>query len=215
MENTYKPSSMRSRVYHDIQKFILNGTFQKNRIIKEKELTILFEVSRTPIREAIYQLEAEGLIKIIPNKGILILGISNKEISEIYMLRESIERMAMQFVLDNISKEQITELKNTWELQEYYCMKKAFDKVWELDSIFHQLIYDSIDNKIITRQLTFLHIIIQNARMMSIRTPMRIDESINEHKQIYNDILNKDITALKNTVCTHIRNAREAFLSIR
>ena len=76
--------SLGSRVFHMIRENILSGKYERDEELKEKSIGEELGVSRTPVREALRQLELEGLVTIIPNKGAYVVGISQKDIKDIY-----------------------------------------------------------------------------------------------------------------------------------
>ena len=80
--------SLSARVYNHIRDGILAGTFAKGDELKEKNIGDELGVSRTPVREALRQLELEGLVSIIPNKGAFVEGVSTDDIRDIYEIRE-------------------------------------------------------------------------------------------------------------------------------
>ena len=79
--------SLRGRVFHKIREDILSGKYKDNEELKEVAIGEELGVSRTPVREAFRQLELEGLIHIIPNKGAYVTGITVKDVKDIYMMR--------------------------------------------------------------------------------------------------------------------------------
>ena len=78
--------SLRGRVFNRIREDILNGKYKDHEELKEVAIGNELGVSRTPVREAFRQLELEGLIQIIPNKGAYVTGIKAKDIEDIYMI---------------------------------------------------------------------------------------------------------------------------------
>ena len=83
--------SLRGRVFHKLREDILNGKYKENEELKEVAIGEELGVSRTPVREAFRQLELEGLIQIVPNKGAYVTGITAKDVKDIYMIRSSLE----------------------------------------------------------------------------------------------------------------------------
>ncbi len=79
--------SLRGRVYHKIRGDILEGRYKNNDELRELTIGEELGVSRTPVREAFRQLELEGLIRIVPNKGAYVTGITAKDVKDIYMIR--------------------------------------------------------------------------------------------------------------------------------
>jgi|GEM_PF-61024 len=98
--------SLGSRVFHMIRENILSGKYERDEELKEKSIGEELGVSRTPVREALRQLELEGLVTIIPNKGAYVVGISQKDIKDIYEIRSRLEGLCAKWAAENITKEQ-------------------------------------------------------------------------------------------------------------
>ena len=89
--------SLGSRVFHMIRENILSGKYERDEELKEKSIGEELGVSRTPVREALRQLEFEGLVTIIPNKGAYVVGISQKDIKDIYEIRSRLEGLCAKW----------------------------------------------------------------------------------------------------------------------
>ena len=83
--------SLRGRVFNEIREGILSGKYKQQEELKEITLGQELGVSRTPVREALRQLELEGLVKIIPNKGAYVMGLTERDIQDIYAARSALE----------------------------------------------------------------------------------------------------------------------------
>ena len=89
--------SLRGRVFNRIREDILSGKYQQDEELKENTIGVELGVSRTPVREALRQLELEGLVNIIPNKGAYVTGISEKDIHDIYVIRSYLEGLCAKW----------------------------------------------------------------------------------------------------------------------
>ena len=87
-------SPLRVQVFKAIENAVLNGEYKEGDSLNELKISAELGVSRTPVREALMQLELEGLVKNIPNKGAVVIGISEKDIEDIYAVRIRIEGLA-------------------------------------------------------------------------------------------------------------------------
>ena len=97
-------------------------------------------MSRTPVREALMQLELEGLVKNIPNKGAVVVGISEQDVEDIYEIRIRTEGLAARLCAEKITDEELEELEQCMALQEYYLKKQDSAKeMGELDGEFIEL----------------------------------------------------------------------------
>ena len=116
--------SLRGMVFTKLREDILSGKYEANEELKEIAIGEELGVSRTPVREALRQLELEGLVKIIPNKGAYVAGISNKDIHDIYMIRSYLEGLCARWACENITEEQIDEIEEVIYLSDFHVKKK-------------------------------------------------------------------------------------------
>ena len=101
--------SLRGRVFNHIREDILSGRLKPNEELREVALGEELGVSRTPVREALRQLELEGLVRIVPNKGAYVSGISAKDVLDIYSIRARLEGLCARMAADAIQKEQLDQ----------------------------------------------------------------------------------------------------------
>ena len=106
----YQEHSLGGRVFQKIREDILSGKYKEHDELRETTLGKELGVSRTPVREALRQLELEGLVTIIPNKGAYVTGISQKDIKDIYVIRSMLEGLCARWAAQHISEEQLDEL---------------------------------------------------------------------------------------------------------
>ena len=126
--------SLGSRVFHMIRENILSGKYERDEELKEKSIGEELGVSRTPVREALRQLELEGLVTIIPNKGAYVVGISQKDIKDIYEIRSRLEGLCAKWAAENITKEQLDELEENIFLSDFHATKGNAEQMVELDN---------------------------------------------------------------------------------
>lgn len=201
--------SLSDQVFEEIQNSILNGELSPGDPLPEIRISEELGVSRTPVREAIGKLELEGLVKSIPNRGALVVGISQKDIDDIYTIRMYIEGLSAKWAAQNINDGQLEQLRSVVELQEFYVHKKDFWQVWQLDSRFHQLLYEASGSHIMKHMLSDLHHFVQRIREISIKKPGRAVPSVREHHNILDAIAAHDGELAEKLTYEHIHNAHE------
>ncbi|NLY42644.1 MAG: GntR family transcriptional regulator [Clostridiaceae bacterium] len=199
--------SLRAKVFRALEEDILNGKLQPGDSLIETKLSDELGVSRTPIREAIRQLELEGLVKAVPNKGAVVLGVSAQDIQDIYVIRMMIEGLAARWAAEKINDDEIEQLKETVELSEFYTNKNDMQRLQELDSKFHELIYEACKSKPLRQVLTMFHHHIKRARGASFATPGRAKKTLEEHKAILKAIIDRDGERAEKLTYEHIKNA--------
>ncbi|MCX5901755.1 MAG: GntR family transcriptional regulator [Proteobacteria bacterium] len=210
---TFKKSSdndtagLRRRVFAVIEEAILNGKYLPGESLTESRLAGELGVSRTPIREALTQLEREGLVQLIPNKGALVTGISQKDIQDIYAIRMLIEGLAARWAAENISADELRELQEAIDLEEFYTTRGDIGRLMNLDSSFHQVIYRASKSRPLQYMLHTFHHYIQCARSQSIAAPGRAEQALAEHKAVLQAIRERDGEKAESLTAEHIRNA--------
>lgn len=198
--------SMGSKVFHAIREDILNGRYEAHEELKEKAIGDELGVSRTPVREALRQLELEGLVHIIPNRGAFVEGVSLKDLKEIYEIRTLLEGLCARWAAEKIKKEQLDALEETIFLTEFHCSKGNLDQMVEQDNRFHQILYEACDSKELTHVLKDYHHYLQRIRKVSLVDESRAKASALEHKRITEALGAHDPDAAEHCAREHIRN---------
>ena len=199
--------SLRNKVFKYIKAQIINGHYQPGESLVESKLADELGVSRTPIREAIRLLELEGLVETIPNKGAIVLGISDKDVEDIYAIRKLIEGLAARWAADRINAVDKKELEKTLDLMEFYAQKGDLDELADLDNKFHQIIYEASGSKILNLTLSNLHQYVQLARLESLRVPNLLQQTLLEHRAILDSFLSGDLEQAEKALAQHVQNA--------
>ena len=203
---THKTVSLADQVFEHIEKDILSGEYQRGEIITESKLSAELGVSRTPIREALRRLSQEHLIEE-SGKGSVVIGISEKDLDDIFLIRKQLECMAASMAAKNHTPEQLAELKETLELQEFYVAKADTDHVKHMDNKFHRILYKLTGSTVFYDTLVPLHKKIQKYRKASLQSGSRAEASVLEHRKIYEAIASCDEKLAYKTVLEHIENA--------
>lgn len=201
-----KNYSLSGRVFHKIRENILAGKYLQNEELREKTIADELGVSRTPVREALRQLELEGLVTIIPNKGASVVGISRKDIQDIYEIRSHLEGLCAKWAISNITAEQLDELDENIYLSEFHIEKQHFEQVLELDNKFHEVLYKASNSKMLDHVLSDFHHYVERVRKVTLSKPERAKKSIEEHKKIVEALRNQDESKAERLATEHIMN---------
>ena len=184
---------LRIQVFNTLEDAILNGSYKEGDSLNELRLSKSLGVSRTPVREALMQLELEGLVKNIPNKGAVVVGISEQDVEDIYEIRIRTEGLAARLCAEKITDEELEELEQCMALQEYYLKKQDSAKeMGELDGEFHRIIFAASKSRPLQNVLTSFHNYIRRARAVSVCVTGRAEESVSEHRAILEAITKHD-----------------------
>lgn len=207
VESDSYSNSLRGKVFKQLENDILNGKYLEGDSLTETKLSIELGVSRTPIREAIRQLELEGLVRLIPNKGVIVTGISEKDIEDIYTIRMMIEGLAARWAAQKITQKELDDLEEVIELEEFYTSKNDINHLLYYDSKFHEIIFRASKSKPLMHMLSTFHHHVQRARNISMEMPGRAKKVLEEHESILKAIVDSDSEKAEKLIIQHIKNA--------
>lgn len=208
----YQDQSLRGKVFQRLREDILSGVYQENDELREVSIGEELGVSRTPVREALRQLELEGLVIIVPNKGAYVKGITKKDVHDIYKIRSLLEGLCAKWATEHITDQQIEELEEIVLLSEFHLKKQGQGKakqVSDLDGKFHKVLYEASNSRILEHVLSDFHKYVKMARTMSVGEKERAEKSIDEHRAILEAIRKKDANLAEQLANQHIMNVME------
>lgn len=201
--------SLGAIVFSSLEQAIINGEYKAGDSLSELMLSQKYGVSRTPVREALRQLELEGLVQLVPNKGATVIGVSQKDIEDIYAVRIRIEGLAARLCAENITADELQALEKLVDLQEFYLLKGKTEPLWQLDGEFHNTIFEASRNRPLRSMLSSFHSYIGRARSNSMRSAERAARSVEEHRAILKSIAAHNGDEAERTMTSHIAAARE------
>jgi DNA-binding GntR family transcriptional regulator len=147
------------------------------------------------------------LIKIIPNKGAYVVGISDKDVRDIYILRSRLEGLAARWAVDHITNEQLEEMEENVYLAKFHTQKGHNEQIFELDNRFHELLYEASGSKILEHQLKDYHQYVLRIRKKTLSSKARGPQSNLEHEAILEAIKNKNADDAERLAHEHMINA--------
>lgn len=203
----YQEHSLGGRVFQKIREDILSGKYKENDELRENTIGNELGVSRTPVREALRQLELEGLVTIIPNRGAYVTGISRRDIWDIYMIRSLLEGLCARWAAEHIEEKQLYELEETLILSEFQMKKESgfsAEQIAMLDGRFHAILYEASGSRILSHLLKDFHNYVQAVRKGSVASEDRARKSIREHRQILRAIRDRDEELAEQLANEHI-----------
>lgn len=199
--------SLRGRVYHQIREDIISGHYKKNEELREATVAKELGVSRTPVREALHQLELEGLVAIVPNKGAYVKGFTDKDIHDIFVIRSLLEGLCAKWATEHISTEQMQAMEESVCLAEFHMQQGHMEQFAEQDSRFHEILYQASGSTVLKDLLTDYHQYVKRVRKASIANKERLGHTNEEHKNIMLAIKEKDGEKAEILAHEHILNS--------
>ena len=202
-------NSLSGKVFARLKSAILSGEYPDGAELRESSVAEKLGVSRTPVREAIRQLEKEGLVEVYPNRRAHVKGITFQDVEDIYLIRSRLEGLCAELAVRSITEEQIKRLEEIVFLSKYYEEKNDVEKLLAMDGEFHEVLYASCGSKILEHQLKDYHQYVKMARLLSLKRADRMRKSIEEHEEILRAICEKNAQLADSLARQHILNAIE------
>ena len=202
----HKTISLADQVFDHLENDILSGKYQRGEILTESKLSAELGVSRTPIREALRRLEQEHIIEEL-GKGSVVIGITEKDLEDIFMIRKSLECQVAALAAKNRTEEQLKQLREALEFQEFYLNKNDPDQIKLMDSRFHETLYKLSGSTAFYDTLVPLHKKIQKYRRASVTNSSRAEASVAEHRKIYEAIESQNTALAAKYASEHVENA--------
>lgn len=201
--------SLTDEIADIVRNRILRGEYEIGEKIKETQIATELRVSRTPIREAFKQLENEGLIDYIPNRGCFAKGFTKQDVDDIYAVREALEKLAVDRAVERITPAEIQYLEEQWELMEFYVKKKDAKKVLELNSTFHDTIYTSTRSRFMAQVLRSYKEYLDKTRKTMLYDEEKMEAMLAEHRCILEAIKLRDRGAAIAAVARHLEESQD------
>lgn len=182
-----------TNLYTELREDILTGKLQSGEKLTEQKICNEYKVSRTPVREALRQLETDGLIENIPNRGAFVIGLSRQDIEDMFELRKAYEIQAVRWAIERITDEERSELEETFEFMEFYTMKNDINKMLNINTAFHQVIYNATHNRILQQVLSSYQVYLKFCSPSNYYAPDYLSDVLKEHRAIYEAFMADDV----------------------
>jgi DNA-binding GntR family transcriptional regulator len=201
---------IRSQVVENLRTAITSGRFAPGQRLVEKDLCDLLGVSRPSVREALRELESEGLINTVPFRGPLVTKLTARDAASIYEVRSVLEALAAKLFAEKASPEQIELLSQTVERLDAAYRTQEVEQILVAKKAFYDVLLEGSQNVIIPSMLRTMNARITQLRRVSLSSPKRLPGSIKEIRTVLKAIKNRDPEAAFQASMRHIAEAQKA-----
>ncbi|MDN3016355.1 GntR family transcriptional regulator [Paenibacillus sp. BSR1-1] len=204
--------SIREHAYLYLKEMILEGEFKAGDRLIERELAGRLNISRTPIREALFRLESQGFVKTVPRKGVVVTNISETEVIEVFTILSSLEVLAVKLAAQKMDKS--TQLELDQKIKELMELERLAEENFNFEHIqMNQLINKASKSPKLFEILSGLIDYIHMAANMGYETPGRRKESLKEHIDIMKALRDKESDMAEYLMRIHIENSKKAYIN--
>lgn len=208
----YKKVSLSNQIFEKLEEGILHGRYPQGSIISPEMAALDLRVGLGTVKEAFIRLETERLVEEAP-AGFRVLGITADDINHIFNIKRKIEAEATAMAAENISDEDLSELGNVLIKQERAVKAGDTDAVKNLDTMFHDIIYAGCGSTTYELILSPIHHKLSKYRKASLEKKDRIENSVSEHRQVYEAILRRDKEEVERLMLIHIERAYTSIIN--
>lgn len=203
------------RVADALRAKILEGDLPEGEKIREKALTEEFGISRTPLREAMKMLAAEGLIELIPNRGAIVSRQSDAELEEAFPVLAALERLAGECAAQNATEDEIARIEEMTE--RLRATVEAGDRIayFELNHEIHNFLLAAARNQTLLRTHKTVAARIYRARYQANLKQSRWRSALGEHEAIAQALRARDAARLGRLLHDHMIATLESVISVR
>ncbi|RKQ35783.1 GntR family transcriptional regulator [Oceanobacillus halophilus] len=210
MKNNLDKSTLAKKIAETVASQIAEGYYEPGQRLVETELTEYFNISRSPVREALFILENQGVVEKIPRRGVRVKAISIDEINDLYDVVYNLTEFALIKGIERNNKKDIEYMEKLLVDMETIIEKREIKKFHELVEELHLKLIEFSKNKLLVDIYKNLNLRWTTFRYLTLSHPISLRKSVIEYKDIIFGIKNKDI----NTVSTILLSKKTRGISI-
>lgn len=203
-----KKANYTDMAYEAIKKLIIDEEIRSGDVIAENQLAEYLNMSRTPIREAIRMLEAEGVLYAKQGLGTFLRTLTLKDIKDVFEVRESLEIIASRTSIRDITDKEVKELRaELLDLLERHNKGEIIDRLEfsRIDGKIHDLIVNSSENEYIKILMEQINFKVNRYRVISYKVSLDIEESTRQHLDLLDCIEERNEEKFAVHIAEHIR----------
>lgn len=209
-----QPGYLAQQAADRIRDMIRRGTLKTGDRILEEPMCAAMGVSRTPLREALRLLTAEGLIRSIPNRGSYVAQPSTDDVAEMFFVMSVLEGTCARLCAQHLEPAGLRRLDHLFERLEEHCRAQDREKYMAVNHRFHSLVQELAGNRVLGGVIDGLRRRILLHRYRQIYQPHRLNASMQEHRDLQRAFRERDPAAAESCMRTHLMRQFEALRSV-
>lgn len=200
--------SLHSELLEQLREFLAEGSLEDGAKIPERLLCERFRVSRTPLREALKVLAAEGLIELLPNRGARVRKLSEVELRELFDLMGGLEALAGRIACERITDEEIQQIEKVHQDMYFFYLRKDLHEYFRCNREIHEAIVKAAGNQSLSDMYTAIYSRLRRSRYTAnlVTETDRWSAAMREHELILDALRRRAGAELSEILFTHLRN---------
>jgi DNA-binding GntR family transcriptional regulator len=206
--------ALHERAVDRLRDLIIHGELAPGERVAEVELSQALGISRTPLREALKLLAAEGLVDIQPHRGARVAAMQPREVKELFEVVSALERLAAELAASRMNESELRRLRGLQEKMERHHRTGRLNDYFALNHKIHALIVACARNAALIATHEWLLARVQRARYFALQSKDRWDESVKEHRALLLALEARDVVRAGEILSHHVRRTGEVVVSV-
>jgi DNA-binding GntR family transcriptional regulator len=202
--------TLHEEIANNLRDMIMSGELREGDKIKENDLCDMMGISKTPLREALRVLSAEGLIRLIPNRGSYVTTPTFEEIKEMFDVMSVLEGVCARTAAEKMNAKDFSKLEKLHNKLEESFRRRDQKKYIHQNNSYHALVQELAGNKTLNQIVNGLRQKILLYRFQSLNLPERFEQSIREHRDLLAAFRNRDPEKAEMLMTSHLKKQCEA-----
>jgi DNA-binding GntR family transcriptional regulator len=208
------PHNLHEATFQKLRSLLVEGKIAPGSKLNERELAESLHVSRTPIREAIRRLAADGLVELIANRGAIAVQLSIEDVIHTFNVIADLEGFSGELAAKNISDATLSELAALqYEMMAAYA-RRDLSSYYRLNLRIHHLINQAANNPVLSKLFTQVNARIEALRFRSNQDGVKWEKAVEEHQEMLNALQARDSARMRKIMIQHVHNKRDVVVQL-
>jgi len=205
-------AGLHEQVAQRLRQMLVEGRIPPSAKLNERELTEVLQVSRTPLREAIKMLAAEGLVELLPNRGAIAVSLSETDVRNTFEVMAGLEAMSGELAAQRITEDELAEIKAMhFEMMAAYT-RRDLSAYYGLNARIHTAISAAARNPVLAATYSQVNARLQALRFRSNQDGEKWKRAVKDHEKMIEALSARDSAAMREVLLNHLQNKRDVVL---
>ncbi|MBU3605317.1 MULTISPECIES: GntR family transcriptional regulator [unclassified Polynucleobacter] len=206
--------NLHEAIFQKLRLLLVEGKIAPGSKLNERELAESLHVSRTPIREAIRRLAADGLVELIANRGAIAVQLSLADVIHTFDVIADLEGFSGELAAKNITNTALSELEALqYEMMASYA-RRDLSTYYKLNLRIHHLINQAASNPVLTKLFSQVNARIEALRFRSNQDGVKWEKAVEEHQEMLDALKARDPGRMRKIMMTHVQNKRDVVIQL-
>jgi DNA-binding GntR family transcriptional regulator len=205
-------ANLHEQVANRLRQMLVEGRIPPGAKLNERELSEVLQVSRTPLREAIKMLAAEGLVELLPNRGAIAVELGEEDVRNTFEVMAGLEAMSGELAAQRVTDDELAEIRAMhFEMMAAYT-RRDLPAYYRLNAQIHRAINAAAKNPVLSATYDRVNARLQALRFRSNQDGEKWKAAVKEHEQMVEALAARDAAAMRRVLAAHLKNKLDVVL---